>query len=489
MLLGIDRPTEILEKVFAAMLVLVSPYPPNEMECSWMALRDWVAALKGAKNFLTNLLSFNPLVVLSRNVEACVGFLTAENLTQIQLQRFSPALVAIHQWVIAVCEQRRESSTAALRRARNLRVILIANGSDGYNVVEALASEYRLLHLNMDHLLEEAAARGDVRVVGENTPDQVVFEILQLALKSQHATFHGWVLEGYPNNEKQMQFLEELFLAPQLVISVGNLASNLQQRMQLLKSSTYRSVELKLQVEDLPETCSNSIIELVEPTKPKRTVFSLLAPPTCGRREQAEGLASQLLLQRICVGDLLRREVDAVTEIGEKVKSTIAAGGLVDDSVIIGLLKNQLQNLEAGQGTRGVLLDGCPRTVAQAKALKDLGFHADVLLVMDVLTVVSEERAAQQNVPVDTHRARLAAHEANFESVCSEFNPSTILRVNGSEASISTFNRLLTAAESYFPLHHPPHSIDNYKLEQANNFGNEYAAAEWTSSLTASQEK
>ena len=78
LLLSIERPTEILEKVFAALLILVSPYEPNEVDCSWVALREWVGALKGTKQFLSNLRAFNPLTVLSRNVEACVGFLNNE---------------------------------------------------------------------------------------------------------------------------------------------------------------------------------------------------------------------------------------------------------------------------------------------------------------------------------------------------------------------------------------------------------------------------
>jgi len=69
LLLSIERPTEILEKVFAALLILVSPYEPSEVDCSWVALREWVGALKGPKAFLSNLRAFNPLTVLSQNIE------------------------------------------------------------------------------------------------------------------------------------------------------------------------------------------------------------------------------------------------------------------------------------------------------------------------------------------------------------------------------------------------------------------------------------
>jgi hypothetical protein len=116
LLLSIDRPTEILEKVFAALLILVSPYEPSEVDCSWVALREWVTALKGAKYFLSNLRAFNPLTVLSRNVEACLGFLASERLNQIKLQRFSPSLVALHQWVMAVCEERKVALLCSFMR-------------------------------------------------------------------------------------------------------------------------------------------------------------------------------------------------------------------------------------------------------------------------------------------------------------------------------------------------------------------------------------
>lgn len=90
----------------------------------------------------------------------------------------------------------------------------------------------------------------------------------------------------------------------------------------------------------------------------------LLGPPGSGKGTQAEFLVQRLGLAHLASGDLLRRAVEAGTELGKKAESYMKQGVLVPDEVVIGLI------LEALQGQNGVILDGFPRTLEQAKALE-----------------------------------------------------------------------------------------------------------------------
>jgi adenylate kinase len=94
----------------------------------------------------------------------------------------------------------------------------------------------------------------------------------------------------------------------------------------------------------------------------------LLGPPGAGKGTQAERLTEDFDLAYIATGNMLREAVEAGTELGRAAKGYMDAGELVPDEVIIGMFVDRLE----GEGaTDGFLLDGFPRTIAQAHALDD----------------------------------------------------------------------------------------------------------------------
>jgi adenylate kinase len=107
----------------------------------------------------------------------------------------------------------------------------------------------------------------------------------------------------------------------------------------------------------------------------------LLGPPGAGKGTQAGAIAQKYGIPQISTGDMLRAAVRAGTPLGLEARKFMDAGALVPDAVIIGLVKDRIQQPDCAPG---FLFDGFPRTIAQAEAMKDAGVHLDYVLEIDV---------------------------------------------------------------------------------------------------------
>ena len=94
-----------------------------------------------------------------------------------------------------------------------------------------------------------------------------------------------------------------------------------------------------------------------------------LGPPGAGKGTQAERVCSRFGIAHISTGDMLRKEMREGTALGQKAKAVVEAGGLVSDAIIIAMVEKRLQESDCKDG---FLLDGFPRTIAQADALNQL---------------------------------------------------------------------------------------------------------------------
>ena len=94
----------------------------------------------------------------------------------------------------------------------------------------------------------------------------------------------------------------------------------------------------------------------------------LLGPPGAGKGTQARILVDERNMTQLSTGDMLRAAIKAGSEMGKKVADIMAAGKLVTDEIVIGLIGEQLENGSEG----GFIFDGFPRTLAQADALGEL---------------------------------------------------------------------------------------------------------------------
>jgi adenylate kinase len=107
----------------------------------------------------------------------------------------------------------------------------------------------------------------------------------------------------------------------------------------------------------------------------------LLGPPGAGKGTQAQFIQEEFSIPQISTGDMLRAAVKAGTALGQEAKRYMDAGQLVPDQVIIGLVKDRIAQPDCANG---FLLDGFPRTIAQAEALKQAGVDIDYVVEVDV---------------------------------------------------------------------------------------------------------
>ena len=121
----------------------------------------------------------------------------------------------------------------------------------------------------------------------------------------------------------------------------------------------------------------------------------LLGAPGAGKGTQAEIICAKLNIPSISTGNILRAAVKDGTEMGLKAKSFMDAGALVPDEVIIGILKERLAQPDCANG---FILDGVPRTIAQAEAIEKMGIQIDKAVELSVADEVIVERMGGRRV-------------------------------------------------------------------------------------------
>ena len=109
--------------------------------------------------------------------------------------------------------------------------------------------------------------------------------------------------------------------------------------------------------------------------------LSIMGAPGAGKGTQAELIAARENIPAISTGQILRDAMKAGTELGNIAKSYVESGGLVPDEIVIGIVRDYLVSDAC---KNGFILDGFPRSIAQAKALEDMGVKIDAVLSIEV---------------------------------------------------------------------------------------------------------
>jgi len=122
--------------------------------------------------------------------------------------------------------------------------------------------------------------------------------------------------------------------------------------------------QLNEKIKSLEER-AKSAVKQKTPAQQLRTI--LVGPPGSGKGTQAPRIAEKHCICHLATGDMLREQVSKKTAIGVEAKKIMDAGGLVSDDIMVGMIKDQLENNKTCQN--GFVLDGFPRTVPQAEKL------------------------------------------------------------------------------------------------------------------------
>ncbi len=121
----------------------------------------------------------------------------------------------------------------------------------------------------------------------------------------------------------------------------------------------------------------------------------LLGAPGAGKGTQAQFMMNKFGIPQISTGDMFRAAIKEGTELGKQAKALMDEGKLVPDELTVALVKDRIAQPDCANG---FLLDGFPRTIPQADALKDAGVKIDFVLEFDVADEVIVERMSGRRV-------------------------------------------------------------------------------------------
>jgi adenylate kinase len=127
----------------------------------------------------------------------------------------------------------------------------------------------------------------------------------------------------------------------------------------------------------------------------------LLGSPGSGKGTQAQFITEKYAIPQISTGDMLRAAVRAGSPLGVEAKKVMDAGGLVSDTIILGLIKERITQPDC---KNGFLLDGFPRTIVQAEGLKAMDIAIDHVIEIEVADEEIVKRMAGRRVHLPSGR-------------------------------------------------------------------------------------
>ena len=181
--------------------------------------------------------------------------------------------------------------------------------------------------------------------------------------------------------------------------------------------------------------------------------LTLLGPPGSGKGTQAERLGEERGFVALATGDLLRAAREAGTDLGRQASEYMDRGDLVPDDLIVAMIRDELEGLDA----KPVLLDGFPRTVAQAdalaEALEERGRKLGAAVLIDVPDDVVVERISGRHQDRDddspeTVKERLRVYHRETEPLVEYYGDRGLLRrVDGEGSSDAVSERIRAALD------------------------------------------
>lgn len=173
-----------------------------------------------------------------------------------------------------------------------------------------------------------------------------------------------------------------------------------------------------------------------------------LGAPGAGKGTQAEVVCKELNIPAVSTGNMLREAVKNGTDAGLAAKKFMDAGELVPDEVVIGILKDRIAQDDA---KNGFILDGFPRTVAQAEALESMGVKIDKVVEIDVSDEAITARMSGRRVcECCGNSYHIEYKPTKVEGVCDACGAKVVQRIDDKPETVQA--RLKTYHEKTAPL-------------------------------------
>ena len=174
----------------------------------------------------------------------------------------------------------------------------------------------------------------------------------------------------------------------------------------------------------------------------------LLGAPGAGKGTQAEVICEKLGIPAISTGNIIREALKNGTEMGLRAKSYMESGALVPDEVVIGIIKERLQQDDC---KNGFILDGFPRTVPQAAALDEMGVEIDRVIDIEVADEAIERRLSGRRVCESCGASYHVDYKpSKVDGVCDKDGGKLIIRKDDQPETVR--GRLATYHEQTEPL-------------------------------------
>ncbi len=197
----------------------------------------------------------------------------------------------------------------------------------------------------------------------------------------------------------------------------------------------------------------------------------LLGPPGAGKGTQAARMREDLGLSHIATGDLLRRHRSEGTDLGEQAAAYMADGQLVPDDLVVAMIREEIATGADG----GFLLDGFPRTIAQADALTDAlsaeGSAVTAVLLIDAPDELLTERISGRRMCPAGHVFHVKHNPPIREGICDRDGESLRLRDDDRAETVrqrlDVYHEVTEPLASYYEEHRLLHRIDGTRSADA----------------------
>ena len=184
----------------------------------------------------------------------------------------------------------------------------------------------------------------------------------------------------------------------------------------------------------------------------------LFGAPGCGKGTQAALIKEKYNINHISTGEVIRGEISRGTELGKSMQNYIEAGQLAPDSIVIGMIRNYMQEHKDAAGN---IFDGFPRTTAQAEAFDKIlgedGMEVSVMIYMDVpeeelvkrILLRGKDSGRADDASEDVIRNRIEVYRAQTEIVASHYaKQNKYVAVDGVGSLEEVFERICSAIDA-----------------------------------------